>query len=60
MTLLFPDRRNMGGNIVIRCPRCKTEHRTEYAVKKRSAEVCPRCNGVYKVEVFSGGTVLVE
>lgn len=60
MTILFPDTRDMGKEIAIRCPRCDGRNRTPYTVHKRNAEVCPKCNKVFHLEIFGSGTVLVE
>lgn len=60
MTLLFPNARDLGKEIAILCPHCKAEHRTRYSVRRRTAEVCGRCHRVFRIEIFPGGTVLVE
>jgi len=60
MTLLFPDARDKGKMIAVPCPTCNTQHTTPYTEKKRTAEVCPRCSRVFCVEIFKGGTVVVE
>lgn len=60
MTILFPDTRDMGKEIAIRCPRCARRTSTPYRVRKRCAEVCPKCNKVYHMEIFASGAVLVE
>lgn len=60
MTLLFPKAQDKGKMINVPCPACNTQLTTPYTEKKRTAEVCHGCHRVFSIEIFRGGTVVVE
>ncbi|MBU1003683.1 MAG: hypothetical protein KKE73_14310 [Proteobacteria bacterium] len=60
MTLLFPNAQDRGKVIEVPCPCCNATLQTPYAEKKRTAEVCGRCNRLFHVQIFRSGTIIVE